>query len=137
MASQYPPQQLHLQCSWEQVLPSSSQPRRTSFPVNSSNIYLPTKLSKLLGLKNTWLLGGIRCFEIKWPKPVCRPRQGLNRVARKGAEAWPARCGGDFRSPRKPAGPAFRQPRTTGESPQPPKTLQPLFNLCRCGSSSP
>jgi hypothetical protein len=33
-------------------------------------------------------------------------RQGLNRVARKVGGAWPARCGGDFRSPRKPAGPA-------------------------------
>ena len=44
-------------------------------------------------------------------------RQGLNRVARKAAEAWPARCGGDLGSHRKPAGPAFRQPRTTGESP--------------------
>ena len=39
------------------------------------------------------------------------------RLARKGAEAWPARCGGDFRSPRKPAGPAFRQPRSSPESP--------------------
>ena len=34
-------------------------------------------------------------------------RQGLTRLPRKGAEGWPARCGGDFRSPRKPAGPAF------------------------------
>jgi hypothetical protein len=45
------------------------------------------------------------------------PRQGLTRLPRKGAEAWPARCGGDFRSPRKPAGPAFRQPRSSPESP--------------------
>jgi hypothetical protein len=44
-------------------------------------------------------------------------RQGLNRVARKWAGAWPAWCGGDFRSHRKPAGPAFRPTRTTGESP--------------------
>ena len=43
-------------------------------------------------------------------------RAGLSKIARKGAEAWPARCGGDFRSPRKPAGPAFRQPRTICES---------------------
>ena len=46
-----------------------------------------------------------------------RPRQGLTRLPRKGAEAWPARCGGDFRSPRKPAGPDFRQPRSSKESP--------------------
>ena len=44
-------------------------------------------------------------------------RQGLTRLPRKGAEAWPARCGGDFRSPRKPAGPDFRQPRSSAESP--------------------
>jgi|GEM_PF-3599814 len=47
-------------------------------------------------------------------------------VARKGAEDWPARRGGDLGSPRKPAGPAFRQPRTTRDSriPRPnPKTL--------------
>ncbi len=54
------------------------------------------------------------------------PRQGLTRLPRKGAEAWPARCGGDVRSPRKPAGPAFRQPRSSPESPaaalkQPPQ----------------
>jgi|GEM_PF-997231 len=35
-----------------------------------------------------------------------RLRQGLNRGARKGGGAWPARRGGDFRSPRKPAGTA-------------------------------
>jgi hypothetical protein len=46
-----------------------------------------------------------------------RLRQGLTKLPRKGAEAWPARCGGDFRSPRKPAGPAFRQPRSSQESP--------------------
>ena len=34
------------------------------FPVNSSNLYLPTKLSKILGLKNTWLLGGILMTEL-------------------------------------------------------------------------
>ena len=34
------------------------------------------------------------------------PRQGLNRVARKGGGEWPARRGGDLGSPRKPAGPA-------------------------------
>jgi hypothetical protein len=44
-------------------------------------------------------------------------RQGLTRLPRKGAEGWPARCGGDFRSPRKPAGPAFRHPRSSPESP--------------------
>ena len=33
-------------------------------------------------------------------------RQGLNRIARKAASAWAARCGGDLGSPRKPAGPA-------------------------------
>ena len=58
-----------------------------------------------------------------WPIPKKQgtnghePRQGLTRLPRKGAEAWPARCGGDFRSPRKPAGPAFRQPRSSPESP--------------------
>ena len=44
-------------------------------------------------------------------------RQGLTRLPRKVSEAWPARCGGDVRSPRKPAGPAFRQPRSSPESP--------------------
>jgi len=44
-------------------------------------------------------------------------RQGLSNGSSKGAEAWPAWRGGDFRSPRKPAGPAFRQPWTTCESP--------------------
>ena|GEM_PF-5122594 len=54
---------------------------------------------------------------------VFRLRQGLNKVARKAAGIWPARCGGDFRSHRKPAGPVFRQTRTTCESPAaaPPK----------------
>ena len=45
------------------------------------------------------------------------PRQGLTQLPRKGAEAWPARCGGDVRSPRKPAGPAFRHLRSSAESP--------------------
>ncbi len=49
--------------------------------------------------------------------PRVGPRQGLNRVARMPAGAWPAWRGGDFRSHRKPAGPAFRRARTTGESP--------------------
>jgi len=44
-------------------------------------------------------------------------RQGLNRGARKGGGGGPAWRGGDFRSPRKPAGPDNRQPRTPGESP--------------------
>ena len=44
-------------------------------------------------------------------------RQGLNKVARQASGAWPAWRGGDFRSHRKPAGPAFRQPRTSAESP--------------------
>jgi hypothetical protein len=48
-------------------------------------------------------------------------RQGLNQLDRKEAGAWPAWRGGDFRSHRKPAGPAFRPPRTNGESPQPPQ----------------
>jgi hypothetical protein len=51
---------------------------------------------------------------------LCGPRQGLKQLARKGAGARPARCVGDCRSPRKPAGPDFRQPRTSAESPQPP-----------------
>jgi|GEM_PF-1272445 len=51
------------------------------------------------------------------PRESGRQRQGLTRLPRKDAEAWPARCGGDLRSPRKPAGPAFRQPRSSPESP--------------------
>ena len=60
------------------------------------------------------------------PKVHEGPRQGLTRLPRKGAEAWPARCGGDFRSPRKPAGPAFRQLRSSKESPfaAPIKTMK-------------
>jgi endonuclease-3 len=41
----------------------------------------------------------------------------LKQLPRKGAEAWPARCGGDLRSPRKPAGPVVRQLRSSAESP--------------------
>jgi len=48
-------------------------------------------------------------------------RQGLKQVARKAGRAIPAWCGGDFRSPRKPAGNGFWQLRTTAESPQPPR----------------
>ena len=59
----------------------------------------------------------------KWQ--TATTRQGLTRLPRKGAEAWPARCGGDLRSPRKPAGPAFRQPRSSPESPAAaPKTQE-------------
>ena len=46
------------------------------------------------------------------------PRAGLNRVARKVGGARCARRGGDLGSHRKPAATDFRQPRTTGESPE-------------------
>jgi hypothetical protein len=58
-----------------------------------------------------------RCSNFKPLYILMAPRQGLTELPRKGAEAWPARCGGDLRSPRKPAGPDFRQPRSSPESP--------------------
>jgi hypothetical protein len=66
-------------------------------------------------------------------------RQGLNKGARKVAEAWPARRGGDFRSHRKPAGPAFRQPRTPCESPHaaPIKKNKPHSRRCNSPCCSP
>ena len=45
------------------------------------------------------------------------PAAGIEEGSSALAEAGPARRGGDFRSPRKPAGPAFRQGQTTPESP--------------------
>ena len=57
-------------------------------------------------------------------------RQGLKSFARKGAGAWPAWRGGDFRSHRKPAGPAFRPPRTKPESPAAAQTPNTLNSLC-------
>jgi len=47
-------------------------------------------------------------------------RQGLSQKARKGGGEWPARRGGDFRSPRKPAGPVPGTRGLAGESPKPP-----------------
>ena len=59
-------------------------------------------------------------------KVYVRPRQGLTQLPRKGAEAWPARCGGDLRSHRKPAGPAFRYLRSSAESPAAAQNQSPL-----------
>jgi len=53
-----------------------------------------------------------------------RPRQGLNRVARKGGGEWPARRGGDLGSHRKPAGP------TPGNRGQPVKARSRPKNSC-------
>jgi hypothetical protein len=50
---------------------------------------------------------GLRRFDFFFRLSVFpRPRQGLNRVARKAAGDCPARRGGDLGSPRKPAGEA-------------------------------
>ncbi len=48
------------------------------------------------------------------------PPRRVDGLPRKGAEAWPARCGGDGRSPRKPTGPAFRLPRVARKARLPP-----------------
>ncbi len=68
---------------------------------------------------------GLRFWGFEGKLAKMRLRAGLKKLARKGAGAWPAWRGGDFRSHRKPAGPAFRPPRTSSESPKPaPKKSQ-------------
>gem|GEM_PF-1147513 len=53
-------------------------------------------------------MSGQIMWNLKWKhlNDTGHPRAGLNRVARKAVGAWPAWRGGDFRSHRKPAGPA-------------------------------
>ncbi len=63
-----------------------------------------------------------------------RPRQGLSRVARKAAAPGPARRGGDFRSPRKPAGPQRCGRGLPSESPpaaQTPITHKPAGKILK------
>ena len=70
---------------------------------------------------------GIGCYQAL--------RQGLNRVARQGGRAWPARRGGDFRSHRKPAGPAQGNrglPVKARSRPKKQTKLSPFFAVIPC-----
>jgi len=66
-----------------------------------------------------------------YPKPPFfsgRPRQGLNRVARKGALALPAWRGGDLGSHRKPAGQPMGHRGQPVKARSRPKNRQNHFN---------
>jgi len=91
---------------------------RSNRPVKRSVIFLKKEVdcSFVICTEFVVLFRLLPNFKLQMPNGQ-EPRQGLTQLPRKGAEAWPARCGGDFRSPRKPAGPAFRHLRSSAESP--------------------